>query len=54
MRNEKLEMRNCGVRCRTRTYIKVLPLSVSALRGVVFYTAAEINQDLSAVRQALF
>ncbi len=31
----------------TDTHIEVLPPSVQALRGIIFYTVAKINQKLS-------
>ena len=32
---------------KTNTHIEVLPPSVYALRGIIFYTVAKINQNLS-------
>ena len=31
---------------KTDTHIEVLPQSVYALRGIIFYTVAKINQNL--------
>ena len=32
---------------KTNTHIEVLPPSVYALRGIIFYTVAKINQNLA-------